>query len=215
MIYLFSRFSATRAGILFLPILLLAIGCRTDPGAGVIETGRQRGQTAVPQSAIQREDELAVADGLESNHETGTEGMAKPTLEQATIEPDSSEVASGTANADVEHVRAIQLPDGRWTFYVTVRHPDTGWDDYADGWDVITPDGLVLKRDPADPFTRLLLHPHKDEQPFTRSQSGLVVPEGTNRVTVRAHDLLEGFGGRSIMVDLVASSGPGFEVERR
>jgi hypothetical protein len=118
------------------------------------------------------------------------------------------------ANADVEHVRAVQSADGSWTFYVTVRHPDIGWDDYADGWDVVTPTGEVLKPDPDSQFTRTLLHPHQDEQPFTRSQGGIVIPEGVSQVQVRAHDLVDGFGGQVVQVDLAQDSGPGFEVQR-
>ena len=112
-------------------------------------------------------------------------------------------------------VRAVQSADGDWTFFVTVAHPDTGWDDYADGWDVVTPEGTVLKPDPDSPFTRLLLHPHESEQPFTRSQSGIVIPAAVTKVRVRAHDLADGFGGREVTVDLTADSGPGFEVVPR
>ena len=139
---------------------------------------------------------------------TGTPGIEPP--------------VAGQGNADVLHVRAVQTADsgtgsGRgstWTFHVTVEHPDTGWEDYADGWDVVTPDGAVLKPDPSSPFTRLLLHPHENEQPFTRSQSGIVIPEGVTQVRVRAHDLVDGFGGREVLVDLMATAGEGFEVER-
>lgn len=123
-------------------------------------------------------------------------------------------MAETRANADVTYVRAVQSADGTWTFHVTVRHPDTGWDDYADGWDVVAPDGTVLKPDPDSPFTRLLLHPHENEQPFTRSQSGIVIPPDVTQVTVRAHDLVDGFGGRAVVVDLTAVSGPHFEVVR-
>jgi hypothetical protein len=119
------------------------------------------------------------------------------------------------ANADVTFVRAVEAADGTWTFSVTVSHPDTGWEDYADGWDVLTPDGTVLKPDPDSPFTRLLLHPHETEQPFTRSQSGIAIPAGVSEVRVRAHDLVDGFGGREVVVDLAAASGPDFEVERQ
>jgi hypothetical protein len=112
------------------------------------------------------------------------------------------------------HVRAVEAAGGTWTFHVTVQHPDTGWEDYADGWDVLTPDGTALKPDPDSPFTRLLLHPHENEQPFTRSQSGIVIPPGVTLVRVRAHDLVDGFGGREVVVDLTATSGEDFEVER-
>jgi hypothetical protein len=115
----------------------------------------------------------------------------------------------------VEYVRAVQGADGSWTFHVTVRHPDTGWEDYADGWDVLLPDGTAVKPDPKSRFTRLLLHPHETEQPFTRSQSGIVIPEGVSQVLVRAHDLVDGYGGRTVTVDLAAGSGPDFEVQRQ
>jgi hypothetical protein len=114
----------------------------------------------------------------------------------------------------VRHVRAVQSVDGAWTFHVTVQHPDIGWEDYADGWDVVMPDGTTLKPDPDSPFTRLLLHPHVNEQPFTRSQSSIIIPPDVTQVRVRAHDLVDGYGGREVLVDLTVSSGPDFEVER-
>ena len=121
---------------------------------------------------------------------------------------------AGTADADVIEVRAIQTNGGGWTFHVTVSHPDTGWNDYCDGWDVVLDTGEVLKRSSEDPFTRLLLHPHENEQPFTRSQSGLSIPDEVKTVTVRAHDIVDGFGGKEVVVDLTTSSGPGYRVSR-
>jgi hypothetical protein len=111
-------------------------------------------------------------------------------------------------------VRAVLEQGGTWTFHVTVEHPDTGWEDYADGWDVLTPAGEVLRPDRSSQFTRLLLHPHENEQPFTRSQSGIVIPEGVTQVRVRAHDIVDGYGGHEVLVDLTRSSGPDFEVQR-
>ncbi len=121
---------------------------------------------------------------------------------------------AGKGNADVLHVRAVQEDENIWTFHVTVRHPDQGWEDYADGWNVVTPRGEVLKSDPEDPFTRLLLHPHVDEQPFTRSQSGIEVPPGVTKLTVKAHDMVDGYGGQEVVVDLSQPSGENYEVER-
>ena len=128
--------------------------------------------------------------------------------------PSPTPAPEQAANADVLHVRAVQNSSGTWTFHVTVEHPDAGWEDYADGWDVVTPEGTVLKPDPDSPFTRLLLNPHETEQPFTRSQSGIAIPDGVSRVRVRAHDLVDGFGGREVVVDLTVSSGPDYEVSR-
>jgi hypothetical protein len=144
------------------------------------------------------------------------------TIPAPTSDPDAESTGDAGAvaataeagNADVEFVRAVEGADGTWTFRVTVRHPDTGWEDYADGWDVLTADGTVLKRDADSPFTRLLAHPHVDEQPFTRSQGGIIIPPGTNEVRVRAHDIVAGYGGREVLVDLTIESGPGFQVER-
>ena len=115
-------------------------------------------------------------------------------------------------NADVTYVRAERAVDGSWTFYITVQHPDTGWEDYADGWDIVLPDGEIIKPDPDSEFTRTLLHPHIDEQPFTRSQSKIKIPPGVTTIRVRAHDLVDGFGGEEIVVDIKIESGPGFEV---
>ena len=139
---------------------------------------------------------------------TPSPGEAEPTP------PSPTPPAGGSGNADVTYVRAVENADGTWTFHVTVQHPDTGWEDYADGWDVLTPDGTVLKPDPDSPFTRLLLHPHENEQPFTRSQSNIAIPADVTQVRVRAHDLVDGYGGREVVVDLAVSSGPDFEVVR-
>lgn len=133
--------------------------------------------------------------------DTNSETIGKP---EDTMSP---------ADADIIFVKAVQANDGTWTFNVTVFHPDTGWDDYTNGWDVVTEDGMVLKPDPESPFTRLLLHPHVDDQPFTRSQANIVIPEGITKIIVRANDLLHGFGGQEVFVDLTIPSGKNFEVQ--
>lgn len=97
--------------------------------------------------------------------------------------------------ADVVDVKVQREAAGTYAFSVTVKSDDKGWDKYADKWDVVTPDGTVLG-------TRVLLHPHDDEQPFTRDLTGVVVPAGVAAVRVRAHDKVEGYGGREMTVPL-------------
>jgi hypothetical protein len=141
-----------------------------------------------------------------------SEGSAEKAQSTDSLEVD---IMDPIANADVLFVRAVKDKEpNSWTFHVTVQHLDTGWEDYADGWDVVLPDGKVIKPDPEAPYTRLLLHPHEAEQPFTRSQTGILIPDGITTVQVRAHDLVDGFGGKEIIVDLSADSGPGFEIIR-
>ncbi len=97
--------------------------------------------------------------------------------------------------ADVIAVKASQQGAGTWRFDVTIKSDDTGWKKYADKFDVLAPDGKVLG-------TRVLYHPHEDEQPFTRELTGVKVPAGVSEVKVRAHDKVEGYGGAEMTVKL-------------
>ncbi|QKV20566.1 hypothetical protein HTY61_06890 [Oricola thermophila] len=99
--------------------------------------------------------------------------------------------------ADVVSVDARQQDEGTWQFSVAVRHADEGWEHYADKWIVVGPDGTVYGE-------RVLAHPHVDEQPFTRSQSGIRIPEHVSTVVVKAHDSVHEFGGVEVSVDLDA-----------
>ena len=55
------------------------------------------------------------------------------------------------------------------------------------------PDGTVAG-------TRELAHPHVEEQPFTRSLSGVPIPDGVESVTVAARDSVAGFCGSTVEV---------------
>lgn len=96
---------------------------------------------------------------------------------------------------------------GDWTVNVTLKHEDTGWKHYADGWRVVDEKGTVLGM-------RTLYHPHVNEQPFTRSLSGIKIPTKTNKVYVEAHDLVHGWSKDRVMVDLTKGSGKRFKVRR-
>ena len=103
------------------------------------------------------------------------------------------EVSAG--EADVVEVEVASQGNGAYRFDVAVRHGDEGWQHYADKWDVLAPDGTVLA-------TRTLLHPHVEEQPFTRSLSGVLIPGNIREVSVRAHDLVHEYGGKTVTVKL-------------
>ncbi len=96
---------------------------------------------------------------------------------------------------EVVDARATRAADGTYRFDVSVRHNDEGWDHYADSWDVLDPDGQVLG-------TRVLLHPHEHEQPFTRSLSDVRIPSNVRTVTIRAHDKVHGYGSKVFALDL-------------
>ncbi|NBB99143.1 MAG: hypothetical protein GVY34_13420 [Alphaproteobacteria bacterium] len=99
------------------------------------------------------------------------------------------------APADVVGVDVSRNTDGTYRIAVTIASDETGWDKYADRWEVLAPDGTVLG-------TRVLHHPHVTEQPFTRALPALRLPPDLTEIRVRAHDSVEGFGGDEHTVPL-------------
>jgi hypothetical protein len=95
----------------------------------------------------------------------------------------------------VDHVSVRSSGNGTWRFDVTISHPDTGWDHYADAWRVLDMDGNQLG-------IRELAHPHVAEQPFTRSLSGIRIPEGMTRVQIQARDTPGGWNPTATVVRL-------------
>ena len=98
--------------------------------------------------------------------------------------------------ADVVAVEVESPGKRNYNFNVTVSHADQGRDHYADRWEIIAPDGEILAK-------RLLAHPHTNEQPFTRSLSGVKIPADIHQVTVRAHNSVHAYGGttKRVVVD--------------
>ncbi len=97
--------------------------------------------------------------------------------------------------ADVLNVDASCNSDSICRFAVTVKHDDEGWKHYANRWEVLSPDGKILA-------TRVLAHPHDNEQPFTRSLGNVKIPSDLDEVVVRAHDLVHEFGGKEFVIRL-------------
>ena len=56
--------------------------------------------------------------------------------------------STGSVQADQPQVIAAEASpngDGSYTVSATIRHGDTGWDHYADNFEVLGPDGTVLE----------------------------------------------------------------------
>jgi hypothetical protein len=112
-------------------------------------------------------------------------------------------LSAGQASAGevaIVGARAVAEGPGRYAFEVTLAHEDSGWQHYADRWQVLAPDGTVLG-------TRELLHPHENEQPFTRSLTGVAVPAGVAEVTIRAHDSVHGDSSDTLTLGLARRGG--------
>ena len=143
---------------------------------------------------------IAGACGGSDGEEEATE-PAETTAAAATTNPppaETSEPAPGDATVffpDVLDATATQDGDGTWTFSVTLSSPYDTPEQYADAWRVVGPDGTELG-------FRLLGHDHASEQPFTRSQSGISIPEGITTVTIEGRDQANGWGGDFLEFEL-------------
>ena len=104
-------------------------------------------------------------------------------------------LAAAAGEADVLSVTASCDSRLVCDFSVTVKHADDGWEHYANRWEVLTPSGVVIA-------TRVLAHPHDNEQPFTRSLRNVTIPDGLSEVIVRAHDSTHKYGGVERRVSL-------------
>ena len=105
------------------------------------------------------------------------------------------------AGASESHVVKVVITkssggeENRYDFSVTVEHADTGWDHYADKWEIVGPDGTVLG-------TRILAHPHVNEQPFTRSLGNVHIPPDVEEVEIRSSDNINGGSGQTRRVEI-------------
>lgn len=101
---------------------------------------------------------------------------------------------------DVVAAQATETSPGTWTFDVTISSPYDSPERYADALRVIGRDGTVYGK-------RELTHDHSGEQPFTRSLSGVEIPQNVEMVVVEGHDLANGWGGASVEVVLSTEGG--------
>ena len=102
--------------------------------------------------------------------------------------------AAAADYAVINSVRAAK-EGGLWTFNVTVSHADTGWDHFSDAWRILDKDGNQIA-------IRELIHPHVDEQPLTRSLSGIDLPQSTSEVGIQVRDTVTGWNPEITRVEI-------------
>jgi hypothetical protein len=121
-----------------------------------------------------------------------------PSLPQSTPTVTVAPAATSNSTGDFPDVLDAQLTrqdDGTFNIAVTISSTYDTPARYADGWRVLAPDGTVLGE-------HTLLHDHANEQPFTRTQRGVVIPSDLLTVTVEGRDLLNGYGGTTLTVEV-------------
>lgn len=125
-------------------------------------------------------------------------GEAKPAaVADAASDPSnegSGEAATAQMFPDIVDVEMTRDDDETASFDVTVSSPYDSGERYADGWRVLDQDGTVVGE-------HTLGHDHASEQPFTRTQSGVTIPEGTTELTIEGRDQISGYGGETKTVE--------------
>lgn len=104
-------------------------------------------------------------------------------------------VPASAGEADVVDAKIVPSSDGSYRFDVALLHADTGWEHYADAFEILDGEGNILA-------TRILVHPHVDEQPFTRSLSGVKIGPQLSEVTIRGRDSVHEYGGIEMVVQV-------------
>ena len=97
-------------------------------------------------------------------------------------------------DAAITEVTIKPAGDGMYQVSVTLLHADTGWDHYANRWDVLDEAGNLLG-------SRELLHPHVNEQPFTRSLR-LAIPDSVKTITIVAADSVHGDNKETVSAEV-------------
>lgn len=112
----------------------------------------------------------------------------------ATFATLASAALAGAEAPKVVSASILQEGDG-WTVSVRISHPDSGWDHYASGWQVLAPDGTVLG-------LAEITHPHLDGEPILEELTGVHPPAGADHLMIRVRCTLDGWSARAFRLDL-------------
>lgn len=188
----------TRLLTVLLAVALLAAACSSgDDVAGEASVVPDASDSEVSEPSESTPDDAG--ETVEVVAAAATEPAVTTTTTQPVApEPVTASTVPETTTDDFPDILAVQATpdgDGTWRFDVTVSSTYDSPERYADGWRVVGPDGTEFG-------FRLLTHHHANEQPFTRSQSGIAIPADVTTVTIEGRDLANGFGGGFLEIDL-------------
>ena len=167
----------------FAALVLVVSGCSVSADTSV-------GSADAPSPSQSTEDDSTIVESVGSD--------TAPTTTPVAPEPVTASTEHASRSDDFPDVLAAQAtPEGNdaWRFDVTLSSPYDSAARYADAWRVVGPDGTEYG-------IRVLTHDHASEQPFTRSQSGIVIPADVDTVTVEGRDQANGWGGGTLEVRL-------------
>ncbi len=137
--------------------------------------------------------------GGSNDNGTAPSGGSAADAPSASTAPATKSASGGTRFPDIKAATLTPAASGGYKLDVTVSSPYDTPDRYADGWRVLAAGTKrVLGK-------HSLAHGHADEQPFTRTQDALIIPDGIDKITVEGRDQKNGFGGQT--VDVAVPSG--------
>lgn len=115
-------------------------------------------------------------------------------LSFACVKKDSTTAADEAVPKEIPAAEVLSVEitgfEGDYTFSVEIKSPDTGCDQYADWWEVVSLDTVLLYR-------RILTHSHVNEQPFKRP-GGPVNVKADQSIIIRAHMNNSGYGSQAL-----------------
>lgn len=149
---------------------------------------------------------LVAVGGCSTGPPTSTSSPATPDASNSAPAPTGESAAASTGESTADSTGEQRFPDvvgveisgersAGLSFAVTISSPYDSPERYADGIRVRSADGTVFGE-------TTLTHGHASEQPFTRSVTGVKVPDGVTEVVVEARDQANGWGGGTKTVTL-------------
>lgn len=188
------RFAIGLLALVLSALVLVVAACGSDPVPDVVDTAEESASS----SEAMMEDDGDATPVVVAGTPTAAPPLPTPggpTPEFTAVPPEPVTESGDGVFPDVVAAVATQSDDGSWRFDVTLSSPYDSPERYADAWRVVGPDGTTYGE-------RILGHDHANEQPFTRSQSGIEIPAEVEAVTIQGRDQVNGWGGQTFDLTL-------------